>query len=323
MRGGESMAVSKTFRKVTRTQAKASILIEGLAGTGKSGLALAFAKALATAWDKIYAIDTENQSLDLFDGTKLHTGEKIEEFNKVDLTEADGFAPSNYQTLRDIAIKAGAEVVIFDSYSHMWTRQGGVLDKVSNIEGLGNRNIRAWNDPEVRREKDLIFELVRSPYAHIVSTVRTKEKFSIEKDEATNKTAVVSLGEQQVQQDGLKYEPDLVLRMEQAGSSKGAVPVATVLKSRYEVFEKHKTYEFDAKLLKQFTDYIQKGVDPEVILEQQRQDYIEGIKEYCKGNKTRMSVWKSLKESAGFVEDKIEDIPLETIRELYIRLTQD
>ena len=74
------------FRKVERQKVKASIMIEGLQGTGKSGLALAIAKVLSKDWSKIYAIDTENQSLDLFDGIKLSTGEEVKDFNKVDLT---------------------------------------------------------------------------------------------------------------------------------------------------------------------------------------------------------------------------------------------
>ena len=58
------MAVTSKFRKAARQKLKASIMIEGLQGSGKSGLALLLAKALTDDWDKIYAIDTENQSLD-------------------------------------------------------------------------------------------------------------------------------------------------------------------------------------------------------------------------------------------------------------------
>ena len=116
--------IASKFRKAARQQLKASIMIEGLQGSGKSGLALLLAKALTDDWDKIYAIDTENKSLDLFEGIKMNTGEPFGEFNKVDLLSEDGFAPSNYLALRDEAIAAGAEVVIMDSISHMWNRKG-------------------------------------------------------------------------------------------------------------------------------------------------------------------------------------------------------
>lgn len=315
------MALGKKFRTATRMQAKASIMIEGLTGKGKSGLALAFAKVLATSWDKIYAIDTENMALDLFVDINMHTGEKFGAINKVDLTAEDGYAPSNYKALRDDAIDSGAEVVIMDSYSHAWTRQGGVLDKVSKVNNPNG--YAAWNDPEVIKEKNLIFDLVRSSRAHIITTVRSKEKFELEKDDATGKNKVVSLGEQQIQQDGLKYEPDLVLRMVSAGNTRGKAPVATVIKSRYAILEEGIDYEFTSELLQQVASYLSEGTSPEFLLEQQRQNYIEGVKVYCEGNKTRMSIWRNIKDTAGYKEAKIEDIPLEILRAMFIQLTQD
>ena len=253
------------FRKVERQKVKASIMIEGLQGTGKSGLALAIAKVLSKDWSKIYAIDTENQSLDLFDGIKLSTGEEVKDFNKVDLTVDDGFAPSNYMKLREAAIADGAEVVIMDSISHMWNRKGGLLDKVSEAQAQGLDSYRSWGTDENRKEKELIFDLVRSPKAHIITTVRDKEKFGMEFDETRGKNKVVSLGEQQVQQEGLKYEPDLVLRMISAGAPDGTAPVAEVLKSRYTILRVGEEYEFTAELLEQLRQYLAEGADPETI----------------------------------------------------------
>ena len=318
------MSLGKSFREATRLQTKASIMIEGIAGKGKSGLALAIARTLATAWDKVYAIDTENMSLDLFKDLKLHTGDKIANFKKVDLTAEDGYTPSNYQALRDDAIRAGAEVVIMDSYSHMWTRESGVLDLVSKVKNNSSgKDFNAWNDPKIIKEKNLIFEMVRSSKVHVITTVRSKEKFEMEKDESTGKSKVVSLGEQQIQQDGLKYEPDLVLRMVSAGNTKGKSPVALVLKSRYAIFEEGIEYEFNEATLTQLKEYINEGVDPAVLLDQQKNDYINGVKDYCAGNKTRMSIWRNIKDSAGYADAKIEDIPLDTLRAMFIQLTQD
>ena len=80
----------EAFRKAARQKLTASIMIEGLQGSGKSGLALLIARALTDDWNKIYAIDTENRSLDLFEGIKMNTGDPFGEFNKVDLTIEDG-----------------------------------------------------------------------------------------------------------------------------------------------------------------------------------------------------------------------------------------
>lgn len=313
--------MTEKFRKVERQKVKAAIMIEGLQGTGKSGLALAIAKALANDWSKIYCIDTENRSLDLFDGIKLNTGEVVKDFNKVDLTADEGFAPSNYMDLREEAIKAGAEVVIMDSISHMWNRKGGLLDKVSEAQAQGLDSYRSWGTDENRKEKELIFDLVRSPNAHIITTVRDKEKFGMEFDETRNRNKVVSLGEQQIQQEGLKYEPDLVLRMIKAGAPDGSAPVAEVLKSRYTILKVGEEYEFTAELIEQLRKYLSEGVDPEVILKAQKEEIINAIKEYCV-TPARKSIWKTLKESAGY-KGKLEEMPLNIMKQLYKQLISD
>ncbi len=309
------------FHKAARQKLKASIMIEGLQGSGKSGLALLIGQALTKDWNKVYAIDTENRSLDLFQGIKTNTGENFGEFNKVDLTLAEGFAPSKYLALREAAIEAGAEVVIMDSISHMWNGKGGLLDSVAKAQAAGLDNYRSWGTEENRREKQLLTDIVRSDRAHIITTVRLKEKFGLEFDETRGKNKVVSLGEQQIQQDGLKYEPDLVLRMVSPGNMDGTNPVVTVIKSRYAILRTGEDYEVTKELLEQLRTYLEEGISPDVIFEEQKQTYIEAVKNYCT-TPARKSVWKSLKDSSGHTE-KIEDMPLEVIKELYIKLTEE
>lgn len=309
------------FRKAARQKLKASIMIEGLQGSGKSGLALLIAKTLAKDWDKVYAIDTENRSLDLFEGIKSNIGENFGAFNKVDLTLGDGFAPSKYMALREDAIAAGAEVVIMDSISHMWNGKGGLLDSVAKAQAAGMDNYRSWGTEENRKEKQLLTDLVRSEKAHIITTVRIKEKFGLEFDETRGKNKVVSLGEQQIQQDGLKYEPDLVLRMVTPGNMDGTNPVVTVLKSRYAILRTGEDYEITTELLEQLRTYLEEGVDPETIFAAQKEQYINAVKEYC-NTPARKSVWKALKDSSGFT-GKLEDMPLNLIKELFTKLTEE
>lgn len=309
------------FRKAARQKLKASIMIEGLQGSGKSGLALLIGKALASSDDKIFAIDTENKSLDLFQGLKSSTGENFAEFNKADLSVDDGYAPSNYLALRDEAINEGAEVVIMDSITHMWSRKGGLLDSVAEAQKTLD-NYRAWGTDKNRKEKEILMDIVRSDKVHTISTVRVKEQFGMEFDETRGKNKVVSLGEQQVQQDGLKYEPDLVLRMISPGSVDGTNPVVQVIKSRYAILNKDEEVEVTAELLEQLRTYLEEGVDPEVIFAAQKEDVMNAIKSYCT-NDVRKSVWKSLKDTAGYAENKMEDMPLDVLKELHRRLTAE
>ena len=309
------------FHKAARQKLKASIMIEGLQGSGKSGLALLIAKALTDDWDKIYAIDTENRSLDLFQGIKMNTGDSFGEFNKVDLTIEDGYAPSNYLALRDEAVKAGAEVIVMDSISHMWNRKGGLLDLVAEAQANGLDNYRSWGTEKNRKEKELLNDIVRCKDAHIITTVRIKEKFGMEYDETKGKTTVVSLGEQQIQQDGLKYEPDLVLRMINPGNMDGTNPTVYVIKSRYAILKTGEEYEITKELLTQLRAYLEEGIDPEVIFKEQRDQLIADIKDYC-NTPTRKSIWKALKESSGFT-GKLEEMPLSLMKELYKKLTEE
>jgi adenylylsulfate kinase-like enzyme len=303
------------FRDATRQQAKASILIEGLSGRGKSGLALLLGHALAGKdWTKVFAVDTENRSLDLFEGINMSSGAKCEPFKKVDLLPAHGFAPSNYLMCKENAIAAGGEVIINDSITHMWQQEGGVLDIVSNIQLKDSKrynNYTAWGAPEVKAEKQAIYNVVRDARIHVISTVRVKEKFEINSDHT-----LTSLGEQEQQMPDLKYEPDLVLQMQKAGAMNGTPPIAKVIKSRYAVLQEGEVYQFTDAIIDSLVDYLHKGTDPKELLEKQRQDYIATISNILKEDVSKKTMFPILKEQQGHKDTKLADLPLDVLQTL-------
>ena len=324
-----------TFVDAERIKLKASIMIEGLTGKGKSGLALAIAHVLANKdWSKIAVIDTENQSSNLFVGIDSSNGETFGKFKVFQLTPDIGFRPTNYIYAREMACKElGAEVVIEDSISHAWMYQGGVLDLVntakSNNPRFAKDSYAAWSDETVAKEKNELLRLLRDPNCHVISTVRVKEKFEYTTDDK-GKNTLTSLGEQQIQQADLKYEPDLVLHMLRPGRRRGekvTYPKAKVIKSRYQIFDEGEEYEFTPELIAQLKEYLESGADPNKILEQQRQEYIEAVKNYLQSFKGTakhdqvMAIWKELKKMAGHESTKLEDIPLEDIRKLFVNIT--
>ena len=84
------------FIDAERIKLKASIMIEGLTGSGKSGLALLLGYYLADGdWSKVFDIDTENKSANLFAGIPFSHGEPVGKFKVGQLTEQIGFKPSN------------------------------------------------------------------------------------------------------------------------------------------------------------------------------------------------------------------------------------
>lgn len=312
------------FTDAERVKQKASIQIEGLSGKGKSGLALAIAKGLTQGnWEKIYCIDTENKSLPLYVGLPLPNGEKYGKFKICQITPDMGYKPSNYLAAREVAIKAGAQVVIKDSTSHAWQYKGGVLDLVTKAKNSNKRyqsdSYAAWSDPEVAAEKIKLLDLLRDERVHVITTTRVKEK--MEYDTSGEKTKLVSLGEQQIQQSELKYEPDLVLHMESPGSST-VYPTARVIKTRYGIFELGQEYTFTPELIEQLRVYLEEGVDPEALLEEQRKEYVLAVNKVLTEKKAAQMMWKVLKQEAGYADDKLEDLPLSFLKQAYITITQ-
>lgn len=310
--------IKPQFTEVTRAQSKASIVIQGLSGRGKSGLALMLGYVLAgDDWAKVFALDTENKSLNLFEGIASHTGERFGKFKKFDLLRMHGYKPSNYITSKEAAINAGAEVFIQDSISHAWVGAGGILQMVTAAEQANTKvnKFNAWGTPEIVFEKDSIYEMIRDPDIHMISTVRLKEKYEMVTGEG-----IKSLGEQQIQMPDLKYEPDLVLDMVQSGNTEGRVPRAKVIKSRYAIFAEGETYDFTKELMEQLKNYLAEGADPAEMLEQQRKEFITEIKYILDNSKSKQTVWVIYKEELGVTDVPLEEMPLDVVRKLLSRL---
>lgn len=309
------------FREATRMQAKASIMIEGLSGKGKSGLALMLAYGLADQdWGAVYAVDTENRSLDLFRGITAHIGLPFGAFKKLDILPSHGYAPTNYLAAYASAIASGAKVVIGDSISHMWQQSGGVLDLVSKVQAQNTKLNKwtAWGDPVIVAQKNAIYECIRNSEVHVITTVRVKEKFDLV--EENGKKEMKSLGEQQLAMPDIKFEPDLVLSMVKAGRMNGQPPVAKVVKSRYAIFTEGEEYAFTADLIKQLRDYLAEGVDPAVLLEQQRLAYVTEITNLLNSDPSAATMWPIMKDRAGHKETPIGEMDLNTLRQLFSQL---
>lgn len=319
------MAIKPIFQDAKREACKASIMIEGLPGKGKTGLALDIAYALSGNWQKVFMVDTENESAKLFEGLMSAQGLKFDPWKHGSLSADVGYSPGNYLAYRAEAVRQGAEVCIFDSVSHAWSYKGGVLDMVSQAKANNLRyakdNYAAWGDENVVREKNDLLELIRGPL-HMITTVRVKERFEYSSD-ADGKTKLVSMGEQQIQQADLKYEPDLVLHMIRPGKNREMLvyPRAFVIKSRYAILEEGIEYDFTPTLLAQLRDYLAEGVDPNVLLEAQRAEYAEAVKNLLDAQPRYLPIWKVLKQDAGFKDTKLEEIPLHELRTLYVKLT--
>jgi hypothetical protein len=316
----DNMAVGfqPIYREATRAAAKACIALEGTSGNGKSGLALALAYYLADEdWKAINAVDTENRSLDLFEGIQLHTGVKIGKFNKIDLLESHGYRPTHFLACINRSIQDGAKVQIIDSSTHMWKGKGGMLQVVQDIQSNSGGKLNkwtAWGSPEATKEKDSIVKCIRSSEIHMISSIRMKEKLDLVDGK------VVSYGMQTQHMPDLEYEPDLVLDMIEPGDPDGTPPKARVRKTRYTILKKGQVYEFDKSLILQLKAYLSEGIDIGELKEQQRQERIGELERFLDENPSAQAIYPTLKKQAGLEDKDLADFTLDEVRDMNIKV---
>ena len=300
------------FQEATRYQSKASIVIEGLSGTGKTGLSLQIARALADYPD-IYAMDTECKSMNLFEGIKLTGGEPIGKFKKVDVP-ANEAAPSTFLEFRDAACAQGAKVCIQDSTTHAWAYVLDAVTAANNATGKISKAVNGWGDPTVVPEKNILSSaLWRDERCHVISTVRMKEKIVIGEDKTVTK-----IGEQPIQQDQVKYEPDLIIHLTKAGTPDGEPAVGLIEKSRYAIFKPGQEYLFTDELCAQLAAYLDEGVSPEELLAKQQANMVKVITDMLNGDKTLGIKFKMFKKTAGLGDEvKLADMSLDNLNKLY------
>ncbi len=120
------MAAAFDFRPAVRENVSLLIALAGASGSGKTYSALRLAKGLAPT-GKIAFIDTEARR-------GLHYADQFE-FMHADMRPP--FRPENFLAGIRAAEKAGAEVVIIDSFSHEYDGEGGITDWAAEFEAAG------------------------------------------------------------------------------------------------------------------------------------------------------------------------------------------
>lgn len=200
------------FKKAERKRVKLKIGISAASGGGKTYSALRLARGLASSWDKVALIDTENGSGELYD----HLGDYVV------ANFVPPFSPDRYISAIETAEKAGFEVCIIDSLSHEWEGQGGCLDIVSRMGG----KYQDWSKVTPLHRK-LIDKILQTPM-HVIATTRKKTDWAVDTNEK-GKLTPRKLGTKDVQRDGIEYEWSLSFSLSQNH-------MATVDKDRTGIF---------------------------------------------------------------------------------------
>ena len=200
------------FKKASKMQQKARILLEGPAASGKTESALRIATGLierqcevdhaikqlveersASGMSSIAMIDTERGSGELYSDRY--------EYDHDDLKQP--YSPERYIEKINEAARMRYPVLIIDSASHGWIGPGGVVE-MANKFGAGSRNPYGGWDKATPEQDKFVSAMLDYP-GHIIVTLRTKTAYEIIENEK-GKKAPVKVGLAPVQRDGLDYE---------------------------------------------------------------------------------------------------------------------
>ncbi|MBL4826118.1 MAG: AAA family ATPase [Spongiibacteraceae bacterium] len=161
------------FRPALREKTSLLIALAGSSGSGKTYTALTMAEGLAGPDGKIAAIDTEA-------GRMLHYADQFD-FDYGDLKPP--FTPNNYIDAIQAADKAGYDVIVIDSISHVWDGDGGVREMqeavLTRMAGTDYKKRAAmtalsWSEPK-QAHKKMISKLLQCR-AHIIFCLRAEQK---------------------------------------------------------------------------------------------------------------------------------------------------
>lgn len=187
------------FQKAERRKAKLKLALCGPSGSGKTYSALKIASGMG---GRIAFIDTENDSGQLYSG----------DFNYDIVSIAPPFSVDKYMGAIKSAETEGYDILIIDSLSHAWSKQGGILDEVDKRRGNSNNAFtNGWREATPLHDK-FIDAILQSPL-HVIVTMRAKTAYEMEKDDR-GKVVPVKKGMEPIQRSGLEYEFTVVLDMD-------------------------------------------------------------------------------------------------------------
>lgn len=184
---GEKFTLSTASRK----QAKLRLGVSGPSGSGKTYSALLVARGIASAWNKVVLIDTENGSGELYSD--------LGDYNVIQLEAPH--SPERYIEAITAAEDAGMEVIIVDSISHEWEGKGGCLEINETLAAAkfkGN-TWSAWSETTPRHQKFL--NKITTSKAHVITTVRNKIDTVMGDDKKVKK-----VGTKEITREGFEYE---------------------------------------------------------------------------------------------------------------------
>lgn len=199
------------FAPAVRQGVNLRALLIGQSGSGKTYSALAVASHLAERiGTKVAVVDTEDRSAEKYAHEKCACAQcRGQGISFVfDVLCLKRCSPDDYMNAMRAAHANGYGVIVLDSISHEWEGPGGCLEIVDANQRQSKNKHAAWGP--VTEKHNQFLAAIRNFPGHVVATVRAKEKHQKEGGK------IVSLGVLPVQRDGIEYEFDLALFLDQS-----------------------------------------------------------------------------------------------------------
>lgn len=209
------------FQKAKRENIFVKVCTIAPSGGGKSYSALRMANGIAKS---LSAKTGEEERIAYIGSEGSRDKYYANEFDYDLLQLKNDFSPEKYCDAIEVALDNGYKIIVIDSISHEWGGKNGCLEIHSKMSGNSYTN---WNKVTPRHNK--LMDLILDCEAHIIATVRGKDKYVME--EVSGKQVVTKLNLGYQQRDDIEYLFTLSLNIDKDSH------MFTSLKDNTHIFE--------------------------------------------------------------------------------------
>ena len=263
------------LQTASRKKVKIKMNIASPSGFGKTYSSLLLAYGITGNWEKIAVIDTENDSASLYSN--------LGPFKTLRLDAP--YTPDRYIEAISACEKAGMELIIIDSITHIWKGTGGILEYQNTLGG----RYQDWAKTTPLYQKWL--NKVLQSNCHIITTNRKKQGYNMITE--GNRTKVEKAGLDDEIRDGYEYEMTLAFEIINDKH------MARASKDRTGLFVNLPEFIITPETGRMILNWCQSGIDINA-------DHITGRIGECKSIEELLTLYKMFPQFQGALKPEFE-----------------
>jgi hypothetical protein len=201
-RPGSPVSAAPQIVRATKRVGRLRVAITGPSGAGKTYTSLLLAAGIVgvnpreDGTPKVLVVDTENGSAADY-GANADGSWPILPFDLVDMRPR--YTVDKYEAAYRAAEAGGYEVVIFDSLTHVWRGEGGLLDEKERADARGGSRFSNW--APITEKFNRFRAMILGNRVHLVATMRSKMDYVLD-----DKGKPTKVGLAPEMRDGMEYE---------------------------------------------------------------------------------------------------------------------